>query len=205
MSPNLITLLRIALIPVLVVCAVQCREVPGLRWAALGILLASLASDVLDGWLARRRGLTSPLGAFLDPLADKLLFTAVFVCLARPLWPDAAGVPQRLLPLWVAVIVISRDLYIALGSLVVFMVCGGLRVSPSRLGKLTTVVFAATAVSALAGLPFLVRDAAIWASAALAAVTWVQYSVDGMRQLTAAMPFREAGRPARETSPEDVG
>ena len=186
--PNLVTLLRIALIPGLVICSVEAREVPALRWVALCVLLVSLASDVLDGWLARRRGQTSPLGAFLDPLADKLLFTALFICLALPIWPSASGLPGRLLPLWAAVVVISRDLYISLGALIVFMAAGGVQVHPSRCGKLATVVFAALGVAALAGLPFLLKESLMWASAALAWVTWIQYTTDGMRQLASARP-----------------
>ena len=188
--PNRITLLRIAMIPVLVICAVQAREVPPLRWLALGILLASLASDVLDGWLARRRGETSRLGAFLDPLADKLLFTTLFVCLALPLWPGPAGAPpQRLLPLWVAVVAISRDLYISLGALVVFMATGGLHIRPSRCGKAATAAFAALGVAALAtGVPPALLQALIWAVVVLAGITWIQYTLDGMRQLTHSHP-----------------
>lgn len=186
--PNRITLLRIAMIPGLVICAVQAREVPALRWLALGILLASLAGDVLDGWLARRRGETTPLGAFLDPLADKLLFTTLFVCLVLPLWPaPAGGAPQRLLPLWVAVVTTSRDLYISLGALVVFMATGDLNIRPSRCGKATTAAFAALGVAALAkGIPLALLAVLVWTAVALAGVTWIQYTFDGMRQMAQA-------------------
>ncbi len=199
--PNRITLLRIAMIPVLVLCAVQARELPALRWLALGILLASLASDALDGWLARRRGETSRLGAFLDPLADKLLFTTLFVCLVLPLWPDPAGAPpRRLLPLWVAVVTISRDLYISLGALVVFMATGGLHIRPSRCGKAATAAFAALGVAALAqGVPPAFLDVLVWAAVALAGVTWVQYTRDGMQQLAQAQHLVPPKESHRET------
>ena len=186
--PNLVTLLRIALIPGLVICCVQAREEPMLRWAALAILLGSLASDLLDGWLARRRGQVSALGAFLDPLADKLLFTALYICLALPIWPSETGELRRLLPLWMAVVVISRDLYISLGALVVFMAAGGVRVHPSRCGKAAAVSISALGVAALAGLPLPLQHALMGVSTALAAVTWGQYTADGMRQLTASRP-----------------
>ena len=186
--PNLVTLLRIAMIPGLVICSVEARGNPALRWVALAILLLSLASDVLDGWLARRRGQVSPLGAFLDPVADKLLFTALFICLSLPIWPSEDGTPVRLLPLWAAVVVISRDLYISLGALVVFMAAGGMQVRPSRCGKAAAVAFAALGVAALAGISAVVRDALIWASTGLAGITWVQYTAEGMRQMAAARP-----------------
>ncbi len=190
-TPNRITLLRIALVPALAACAVQAGEAPRLRWAALGILLVSLASDVLDGWWARRRNLTSRLGAVLDPLADKLLFSTLFVCLALPLWPG------RLLAPWVAVLTIGRDLYISLGILVVYMVTGGVQVRPTRSGKAATAAFAALGISALAGLPAPVTLAATGAALALSAVTWIQYTAEGMRQLSSIASDQDRELPMR--------
>ncbi len=190
-TPNLITLLRISLIPGLVVCAAQARETPSLRWVTLGILLASLASDILDGWVARRRGQVTRLGAVLDPLADKLLFSTLFVCLALPLWPG------RLLPAWVVILAISRDLYISLGILLIYMITGGVRVKPSRWGKAATAAFAALGISALAGFPEAVTKTLAWISSALIGVTWIQYTLDGMRQFVSEPSYQDRERSLR--------
>ncbi|HVG79567.1 MAG TPA: CDP-alcohol phosphatidyltransferase family protein, partial [Patescibacteria group bacterium] len=89
---NWLTLLRILLIPVFVSLLVYRQRGP-----ALAVFLAAAVTDLLDGYVARRRGSQSRLGAFLDPLADKLLLMASFVTLT---WLKA-------LPFWIAAVVIS--------------------------------------------------------------------------------------------------
>jgi cardiolipin synthase len=120
---NWLTVLRIMLIPVFVTLLVY-RQ-PG--WA-LGVFALAALTDLLDGWVARRRGKASRLGAFLDPLADKLLLTASFVTLTY----------LRALPFWIAAVVISRDIFLVMGALLVHMV--GVRIvpRPTRAGKAAT-------------------------------------------------------------------
>lgn len=99
--PNLLTLLRIALIPLLV----WLLQDPGPRAALYAALTFHLAcwSDFFDGYIARRHGITTTLGKFLDPLADKLIVMAALVMLASlPRSPR--------LPAWIVVIVVGREL-----------------------------------------------------------------------------------------------
>ena len=95
--PNALTLLRIFLVPFLVV--VLLTKFDGRETVGLVIFLTAVATDVLDGWLARRRGEITTLGTLLDPIADKLLISAAFISL----------VELGLAPAWMVVVVIGRE------------------------------------------------------------------------------------------------
>jgi CDP-diacylglycerol--glycerol-3-phosphate 3-phosphatidyltransferase len=98
--PNLLTFFRILMIPAVLV--LLSRGAPrDCFWAAVVYSLAAV-TDLLDGWLARRKGLVSVLGKFLDPLADKLIVTATLVWL----------VPMGRISTWVVVLLISREITI---------------------------------------------------------------------------------------------
>src|ERR671935_1229584 len=101
---NWLTVLRILLIPVFVSLLVYRK--PGL---ALVVFVAAALTDLLDGYVARRQGLASRLGAFLDPLADKLLLIASFVTLT---WLKA-------LPFWITAVVFSRDVMLIVGAVLI--------------------------------------------------------------------------------------
>ena len=77
--PNLLTLSRIAAVPILV--ALLYIDTPLCRWLALGLFVAAAVTDYFDGWLARQRSEVSAIGRFLDPIADKLLVAAVLLML----------------------------------------------------------------------------------------------------------------------------
>lgn len=102
--PNWLTTLRILLIPVFVTLLVY-------RRAGLALLVFCLASltDLLDGYIARVQGLQTRLGAFLDPVADKLLLTSGFVTLT---W-------LKVIPFWITAVVVSRDVVLSIGVLVI--------------------------------------------------------------------------------------
>jgi CDP-diacylglycerol--glycerol-3-phosphate 3-phosphatidyltransferase len=95
--PNALTLLRIFLVPFLVV--VLLTKFEGREIVALAIFLVATATDFFDGWLARRRGEITTLGALLDPIADKLLISAAFISL----------VEVGLAPAWMVVVVVARE------------------------------------------------------------------------------------------------
>lgn len=121
--PNLITIARILLVPV-VVWAIASRE---MQIAFLLFLIAGV-SDAIDGFLAKRFGMSSELGAYLDPLADKAMLMSIYVSLS------IAG----LLPLWVVIAVVSRDVMI-LGAIVVsWLVEQPLEIHPLLVSKLNT-------------------------------------------------------------------
>jgi len=126
--PNLLSFLRIAMVPVFIIAMVEGR--PGWALALFGV--AGL-TDLLDGYLARFYGQQSVLGAYLDPAADKLLLTAAFILLS---WP---GVHQGLpIPVWVTVLVITRDVLIVTIALIVRLVLGITEFPPTRISKWNT-------------------------------------------------------------------
>lgn len=121
--PNLITTLRLLLLPVFLTLLVYRRPIP-----ALAVLVAAALSDALDGLVARRLNQKTSIGSFLDPLADKLLSVCGFVTLSF-LGP---------IPAWFVIMVISRDVIISLGSLVLYLHDGRLQIAPSLTGKTAT-------------------------------------------------------------------
>jgi CDP-diacylglycerol--glycerol-3-phosphate 3-phosphatidyltransferase/cardiolipin synthase len=132
--PNILTWLRIVAIPGVVVLFFYGRAEP-LHWfdPATGLLFAAAAiTDSLDGYLARRMSLTTPLGAFLDPVADKLMVTAALVLIVSrdPQWPLVVA----------AIIIIGRE--IAVSALREWMAEMGqrARVAVSAIGKYKTIL-----------------------------------------------------------------
>lgn len=120
---NSLTILRIFMTPVISILLVY-------KFWRLGLATFLLAgvTDALDGFIARSRAQRTELGMILDPLADKLLLSATFVTL----------VYLRQIPQWLFIIVISRDLILIGGFVVVYIVTGKTTVSVSWMGKLTT-------------------------------------------------------------------
>lgn len=132
--PNRITIGRILLIAPFVICLMNLGEWPGARWVAVVMFFAMAAGDALDGYLARRRNETTPLGQFLDPLADKLLIVCAVILMALPV----EGADMIALPSWVAVVAIGKDLVVVIGFGVVYLAVGRVWICPRRLGKLCT-------------------------------------------------------------------
>jgi len=123
--PNAITLLRVFLTPLFISLLVYQRH----GWALLIFIITAL-SDGLDGFIARTWQQKSALGTILDPIADKLLLVTSFLALTY----------LKAIPVWLMVIVVSRDGMLVVGALVVHILTGKLSVSPTILGKATTVV-----------------------------------------------------------------
>ena len=121
--PNLITLARILLVPV-VVWAIA----TGQMYFAFLLFLAAGISDAVDGFLAKRFNWRTELGAYLDPLADKALIVSIYIALA---------VSQEI-PLWLVVAVVSRDILILLAVLLSWVMDQPLRIRPLVISKLNT-------------------------------------------------------------------
>lgn len=132
--PNIITVIRFVLIPIFSALVVY-----GKFGQALAVFLFAAVSDVLDGVVARRFQQKSTLGSFLDPIVDKLLLSTAFVIL---------GV-ARLLPLWVVVLVVARDVLLLGGLLFISFIARGLDLRPSWWGKIATGAQACLVVVAL--------------------------------------------------------
>ena len=132
--PNLLTLLRIILVPVIVILLIQ-----GSFLKALIVFVVAALSDVLDGFLARVLHQQTILGAYLDPIADKALLASSFVTLSV----------LHIIPAWLAVIVISRDFIILLGILVLSIMSISVKIRPTSVSKITTALQLITILTAL--------------------------------------------------------
>ena len=124
MIPNLITLGRILLVPV-VVCAIA----SGTMWISFVLFVVAGVSDGVDGFLAKRFNMTTELGAYLDPLADKALLISIYVSLSI-----YAG-----LPAWIAITVVSRDVMILMAVLISWLLDKPVEIRPVWVSKLNTV------------------------------------------------------------------
>jgi len=132
--PNLLTLLRIILVPVIVILLIQ-----GLFLKALIAFIVAALSDVLDGFLARILHQQTALGAYLDPIADKALLASSFVTLSV----------LHVIPGWLTVIVISRDVIILLGISVLSIMSISVKIRPTFVSKITTALQLATVLMVL--------------------------------------------------------
>jgi cardiolipin synthase len=136
--PNLITLGRILLVPV-VVWAIA---TPGAMWIAFVLFLAAGVSDAVDGYLAKRFQMATELGAYLDPLADKALIVSIYLTL---------GI-NGFIPRWLVILVVSRDILIVGGIMLSWLVGSPLKIKPLLVSKLNTVaqiVFASVVLGSL--------------------------------------------------------
>jgi cardiolipin synthase len=118
--PNTLTIARILIIPVFVTSILYDRY----RYA-LYLFVAAALTDALDGFFARLADQKTPLGTFLDPLADKFLLVSSFVLFAIYGW----------IPKWLTITVISRDLIVVIGWLLLYMITHSANVEPVLLGK----------------------------------------------------------------------
>jgi cardiolipin synthase (CMP-forming) len=170
-AANQLTFVRVLLVPVFALCMLY--DMPG--WALFTFLAAGV-TDLFDGLIARWSGQSTTLGAWLDPMADKLLLTTMFVMLTLP----GLGLVVRL-PLWLTVLVLSRDIAIVLTVAVVNLAVAPRTFRPTLLGKATTVVFVVTGVIVLyanyVGERILLVDMAIYISLAITIASSAQYVV----------------------------
>jgi len=138
-AANQLTILRIVMVPAFVILLLY-----GYRGWALITFFAAGITDLFDGLIARRRGQKTTLGAWLDPMADKLLLGSMFIMLTLP----DIGSANRL-PLWFTVLVISRDVAILLTVAVVNLAVGPRTFRPSVFGKIATATYVLTGVVTL--------------------------------------------------------
>ncbi len=122
-APNLISVMRLVLIPVFLVFLAGNRPA-----AALAVFVVASISDALDGIVARRTNNVTPLGVFLDPMADKILILSAFIALAY----------IRAVPPWLAIIVVFRDILLFTGWIALNILKNLNIISPSVISKITT-------------------------------------------------------------------
>jgi cardiolipin synthase len=156
-----------------------------LRFVALGIFISGVMSDAVDGYIARKSQQHSKAGLVLDPLGDKLLLMSAFILLTF----NREFVLR--FPLWVTLIVISRDVIILLGALVIYIVQQDINISPTRWGKLTTIFQMASVISVLLQLYF--SCLLWWLAAVFTLISGWDYVRRGFRTLYALDNSRNSG------------
>ena len=174
--PNVLTMIRLILIPVFVVLFFS-----GLRKAALAVFVAASLTDMLDGYLARKLNQITDFGKLFDPLADKLMVLTAMVCQA------IAGVFP-----WAAVIIVAcKELYMVLGGM--FMLKRGVVVYSNLIGKAAQVCFIASLVLAFFHDDFVAAgtrllgltpdNLLLWITVALAILAMIVYTVGAVRKI----------------------
>lgn len=174
--PNVLTMIRLILIPVFVVLFFS-----GLRKAALAVFVAASLTDMLDGYLARKLNQITDFGKLFDPLADKLMVLTAMVCQA------IAGVFP-----WAAVIIVAcKELYMVLGGM--FMLKRGVVVYSNLIGKAAQVCFIASLVLAFFHDDFVAAGTRLlgltpdilllWITVALAILAMIVYTVGAIRKI----------------------
>ena len=133
--PNLFTLVRLMLVPFVIQSILD-----GRHFRALVLFAIAAFTDLLDGAAARRLGMTTPAGAYLDPVADKCLLSGVYLALAS----------ARIVPWWIVAVIFGRDLYILAAAGIILWMTPIRRFPPSVWGKVSTFVQIVTAVTWMA-------------------------------------------------------
>lgn len=172
--PNFITLGRVILVPV-----VFWLLVSGETQAAFLVFVIAGISDGVDGYLAKRYGWTTELGAYLDPLADKLLIVSIFVAL---------GVAQQL-PSWVVIAVVSRDILIVIAVVLSWLMGHPVRIHPLVISKANTVAQIVLAATVLADEGFglglgSLRVVLIWVTGVLTVASLAAYLRAWLRHMS---------------------
>lgn len=172
--PNMITILRLVLVPGVVLAMLQARW----EWAFAGFVVAGI-SDGVDGFIARHFNQRSRLGAYLDPMADKLLLVSVFVVL---------GIAGEL-PLWLVVAVVSRDALIVFAVLLSSVMAQPVEMKPLMVSKANTAIQLVLAAVVLGELAFgidigALRPALIILSGLLTVASAAAYLVAWLRHMS---------------------
>ena len=167
-TANKITILRIVLMPLFIILFLQ-----GMHPWPLIIFTFTIFTDALDGFIARWRKQTTPLGAFLDPMADKLLMFSSFL----------VGAYLHLIPLWIFVVILSRDLIIISGWTIMYFITGSKEVQPRFLGKLTTIFQMGTIWLMLLQIPQTYLHNLLLTTTIITVMSGLDYVVTGSKKL----------------------
>jgi CDP-diacylglycerol--glycerol-3-phosphate 3-phosphatidyltransferase len=190
-TANKITVIRILMIPVFVTLAIYYGESiqegkpqDWMRFTAITVFLLAALSDGLDGYVARRYNQRSSLGVILDPIADKGLLLSGIITLSISNWSQVDPHYGKF-PAWFPVLVITRDVVIVTGSLLLHVLNGTVRVRPSWTGKVATVL----QMAAIAWVMLQMRTPPliyiVYAAGFFTLVSGVIYFRNGLRQLSA--------------------
>jgi CDP-diacylglycerol---glycerol-3-phosphate 3-phosphatidyltransferase len=184
--PNALTLARIFLVPIVVVVLLTVEIRIRAFWGASLFLVAAL-TDLLDGYLARRRKQVTTLGRLLDPIADKLLISSALVSLVQ----------LKIAPAWMVVIILGREF--AVSGLRSIAAHEGFAINVSTLGKGKMVTQVAAVVGLILGQKYhgwvqLTANLLLWAVVFFALVSMVQYFREFWSKLDSSIKYRERRR-----------
>ncbi|MDP6686039.1 MAG: CDP-alcohol phosphatidyltransferase family protein [Candidatus Omnitrophota bacterium] len=176
---NKITISRILLIPFFIACLLYYGEGKEyLRYVAFAIFAIASFTDAIDGAIARSRDQITELGIILDPIADKLLIMSAFISLSV-----IKTMPIDLrIPAWAVLTVMSRDIIIILGSLLIHFLKGSIKIQPSGLGKITTFLQMASILTLLAVFKF--NKIIIYPAIFFTIISGIDYIWRGSKQLS---------------------
>ena len=182
--PNLLTFARLVALPFLITAILEGRHAQ-----AFLIFFAAAVTDFVDGFLARNFGMASPLGALLDPIADKLFLVSSFIVFALPSTPTAIHIP-----VWLVILTATRDVLIVVVALVMALGLGIKTFPPSFLGKANTFAEFSTVVAILM---HNIDRMPAWVAQACFTTTFVLTIVSGLNYVyrTSALLARSAGSP----------
>jgi cardiolipin synthase (CMP-forming) len=190
-TANKITIVRIAMIPLFVLMAIYYGEsiqrgspLEWQRYTAIVIFLVAAASDGLDGYVARHYKQRSALGAILDPIADKGLLLSGIITLSISNWSETEPDYGKF-PAWFPVLVITRDVVILVGAVVLQLLIGKVKVKPSWTGKVATVCQMCAIAWVMLQLRFLPLLFVVIVAGVFTFISGVIYVLDGVRQLQA--------------------
>jgi cardiolipin synthase len=183
--PNLLTFVRILMTPFIMI------ELSRGRYMAGGWMFGGAAfTDILDGGLARRFGVQSKFGQYLDPIADKILLSCIYIGLAM----------ANAVPVWVVVVIFARDFWILLLSSIALRFTDFRNLNPSVWGKASTFVQIMAAIGVMGAHAYGVNafaqiaDVLIWGVVVLAAVSASDYTLRGVKYLRDLRSLRHARR-----------
>jgi len=182
-TANKITISRIFLVPLFIIEVLYYVDSGNELCRFLALLCFAIAAitDGVDGYLARRYNQHSELGRILDPLADKLLLVSGVVLLSLKNDPYL----QRI-PLWLTATILSRDVLLVVGMIVIQITCGKVTVRPVMIGKVATVLQMISVLWVLLKWPPQALFAIALATAACTGLSGIIYVFDGIRQLNAS-------------------
>lgn len=174
--PNILTVARILMTPLFVILLMK-----NLFGHALVLFTLAAVSDGLDGFIARYFNQRTVMGAYLDPIADKFLLSAAFITLAI----------LTVIPAWLTVIVISRDILIMAGIAIFTINNIKVKIKPSIVSKFTTAVQLGTVFIVLLGFQFetvvVAEQPALWTTAGLTIFSGLHYILAGISILQAGL------------------
>ena len=148
------------------------------RWAAAILFLGTVFLDAVDGYIARTRNQITRLGTIIDPLADKALLLSGLLLLSLP-QTNSFGVQ---LPVWFVLLVVSRDVILVLGAILIHFINGTVNVRPRISGKATTFLQMVLIAWILVEIPQNLFFIPLWSAAAFTLISAIQYVMDGIMQ-----------------------